>query len=126
MKLWVATVGVCLGWVLFIGTHWFFTAIDFYWYTWWADVVMHTAGGVLIVSTWYVIFYQQVFPRALRWPIFHPLLILAAMVLVWEIFEYLNGLTTTVNYAFDTFCDLTLGFGGGLVVFLLCRSRTIK
>lgn len=126
MKLWSAAIGVCLGWSVFLFAHHFFMSLNFYWYTWWADTLMHAGGGVLIVSTWYVIFHYQIFPRALRLVFFHPLLILLAMVVGWEVFEYVYGLVTPVGYALDTLIDLGLGFGGGLMVFLLCRSGTIR
>jgi hypothetical protein len=126
MKQPIVIVGVCVGWVLFLLSNSFFISTSLYWFDWWPDVLMHIWGGVLIVATWYTIFRNEVFPRALRLPLLHPLLVLLATVVGWEIFEYVIGRSGPPYFWFDTSLDLLFGLGGGLVVFLLCRSRTIK
>lgn len=114
-----------LTWTFFIVVHQVFLYFDFFWYFWWADIILHTWGGGLLVMSWYTIERIQAFPRTMLYKYNHPLLILLVAMIGWEVFEYIFGIANTVDYIFDTILDLITGGVGGIIVFFLCRSRTI-
>lgn len=126
MSLRLEIILLLLAWAAFLATHQVFLYFDFFWLFWWADIVLHTAGGILVVWSWYTIERTMTFPRTMALRFNHPLLVLLVMMIGWEIFEYSFGIANTTNYISDTAQDLLFGSLGGLVAFLLLRSRTIK
>ena len=85
---------------------------------------MHTAGGALVVASWFAVDRINVFPRLMRLWHTHPLLVLLAMMVGWEVFEYVFGMVNINNYVTDTVQDFIFGSLGGLVVYFLNKSRT--
>ena len=49
----VAPVTLTLLWILFLTVHYFSVYLSAYEAIWWLDILMHTWGGFMIVSTWY-------------------------------------------------------------------------
>lgn len=113
-------------WMLFLVTHQVFLYLDFFWLFWWADILLHTAGGVLVVLSWFTIERTMTFPRTMAFKYNHPLLLLVVMMIGWEVFEYVFGIANTTNYVSDTIQDFIFGGLGGLVAFFITKSRTIK
>jgi hypothetical protein len=113
------------GWLVLIGVHFAGVYFSFYEVTWWLDIFMHTLGGFLVVTSWYQVKSLNAFPAAMSYWWFQPLIILIVMMVVWELFELSFGLIAKHDYLIDTAADFFNGFSGGLVSFLLFRSRTI-
>jgi len=125
MKI-ISSVALLVLWVLFLSTHYVSVYSASYEATWWLDILMHTWGGFLVVTTWYLVNSLQAFPFLMSRLWLHPLVILVVAMVVWELFELRFGLVTPFNYLADTAYDFLTGFSGGLVSFLLFRCRTIK
>lgn len=126
MSLRLEIILLLLAWALFIATHQFFLYFNLFWYFWWADILMHTWGGAMVVMSWYTIERTMTFPRTMALKYNHPLLVLTFMMIGWEIFEYMFKISNTTNYVFDTILDFITGAIGGLIVFYVIRSRTIR
>ena len=114
---------ILLAWVAFIATYQVFLSLDLFWLFWWADIFMHTAGGALVVASWFAVDRINVFPRLMRLWHTHPLLVLLAMMVGWEVFEYVFGMVNINNYVTDTVQDFIFGSLGGLVVYFLNKSH---
>jgi hypothetical protein len=84
------------------------------------DVPVHFLGGISAALLFLFIYLIITKARSSEWNerevaltiIFGTL----AIGIGWEIFEYLAGLTTELNYARDTLLDLTMDVMGSLVV----------
>jgi hypothetical protein len=87
---------------------------------------MHSWGGVLVVVTSYLINRAHLFPRYSRQFFSHPVLVLLAFVVVWEIFRYAIASRLPTDYVFDTMVDLICGLFGGLLAYFFLSSRTIR
>ena len=109
---------------LFATAHAFAVYASLYWYHWWFDVVMHFWGGVLIALGLYAL---STFSRWQFRPTLTMLLwTLLAVTLLWEAFEFWAGLWQPATYLADTIQDILVGFGGGLVAYLVLRRYTIE
>lgn len=90
-------------------------ALEFYWYWtyWWLDIVMHTAGGIVIG----IIVATYVSPRVLR--------IIGLTLLVgvlWEVFEYVLGISQAEpNFQVDSMLDLTMDTVGACLAYGMMR-----
>lgn len=113
-------------WVAFVAIHMSAVYSSLYWYIWWLDILMHAWGGFMIITSWYLVESLGVFKPLMSSWWFHSLLVLCVIMIGWELFEFRFGLISQYNYISDTIHDFLNGFGGGLVSFLLFRSRTIK
>lgn len=122
----IASVALSLFWVLFLVVHYVGVYVSAYSAIWWLDIIMHTAGGFLVVTTLYQVRVLKAFPYLLSQWWLQPLVVLSAAMIVWELFEYKYGLVTEVRYLADTGYDILCGFSGGLTSFLIFPSRTIK
>jgi hypothetical protein len=94
--------------------YWLGLAKFLFWYHPWFDVPVHLAGG-LTIGLWAV---TLAWPRGYsRYQTFFLVILFALTVgLVWEIFEYVNGITAgEAGYWLDTFKDLGDDVGGALV-----------
>jgi hypothetical protein len=113
-------------WFLFLVVEYVSVYFDLFWYFWWLDIVMHTYGGALIVTSWFMVKALGAFPKLVGDHDRRSLLILILVIIGWELYEYQFRLITPVDYALDTGLDLAIGFAGGLASFLIFRSRTIE
>ncbi len=113
-------------WVLFIVINYYGVYLSLYGYIWWLDIMMHTWGGFMVVTTWYLVKSLNVFPRALNNLWLQPLVVLWVMMIVWELFEFHFGLINEFGYISDTIYDFINGFVGGLASVLIFRFSTIK
>lgn len=109
---------------LFAAAHWFFLRTYLYWEYDHLDIFMHLWGGGLVMAVWYGFASFLPVRMARSWKL--PLTMLCAAIILWEIFKYAIGGIVMDNYAIDTVIDVFAGLGGGLVVFLVQRSRTIR
>jgi len=94
-----------------------------YWLWWWADIVMHFLGGLLVSGfvLWWIRFEV---PERLRQrlPIFFTaLIVIIGVGISWEIFEYLTNSYSAVNYTLDTAMDLVMNIVGMMVAYLVFR-----
>jgi hypothetical protein len=126
MKRLVPMLLILLGWGTFIAINVFSVYYSLYYYLWWLDIFMHTYGGFLLVFSWFLVKRVGAFKWLMTRPWFQPLLILWVVMIVWELFEFRFGLITQYGYVTDTLTDFFNGFAGGLLAFLLNRSRTIQ
>ncbi len=119
--------GFILGflWSGFIVLHWFFTVSHLYWYYDNLDILMHTSGGFLVIASWFYLHNKPWFENYLNRPIFHPLIILAVLVIGWEIHQLLSGKPIKDDYFMDTTLDMIIGLVSGLIAFKWFSSRTI-
>lgn len=115
-----------LSWVVFVAAHAVFVYFFLYWYVSLLDIVMHVGGGALLVATWYTIARAGLFASLLSRPVFHPLCVLIAAIVIWEIFKYAIGSVVAEEYLLDTVIDVVAGLSGGVAAFLVYRSRTIE
>ncbi len=120
------TIFIFFSWALFALAHGYFVAHSSYWYIEWLGLLMHTWGGLLLILSWYFIRKVGLFPAFFRYKLVHPLLFLVAAMVGWEVFKYAIGSIVSDKYVLDTILDLTFGALGGLIGFLLFRSRTMK
>lgn len=118
---------------IFAAFHFVATVSYFYWIYWWSDVVMHFFAGVCGALTTYAVLFdsgwwelwQKEFPQI--WT--RVLIALISVMIVgvlWEVFEYANGLTDSVEgYTLDVINDLIADAMGAILV-LLVLKRFLK
>lgn len=118
-------INLTLAWLAFILTHVLFEKTWAYWHYLWLDIPMHLWGGLLVVTTWFYLQDNKKFAFLAQQKIFHPLVILVVMMVLWEIYRYLVGDIVNVNYVSDTILDLVSGTIGGIIAYYRFSSRTI-
>lgn len=84
-----------------------------YWRYEWFDVFMHFLGG-LAIGAFLVGFLVRCRPLLY-------LVLFYALVVGWEVFEYLFGIPRASNYAFDTALDLLMDTFGAAVAYGAAR-----
>jgi uncharacterized BrkB/YihY/UPF0761 family membrane protein len=89
-----------------------------YWKYWWFDILMHIAGGyvilLLIIIGWerYLRAHSGSLKRAIITALFGVLLVAVG----WEVFEYKAGVTfLDDNYYVDTALDIFMGVLGAIL-----------
>jgi hypothetical protein len=104
-------------------------ALTFHWFfqVWWADVVLHFMGGVLValIAIWKAFFsgwFRRIKPTPIAFFVV-PLVSVLVVALGWEAFEYLNHFPREANYRFDTFEDLLMAVLGMLLVHSYATMR---
>lgn len=97
-----------------------------YWQIWWFDVPMHFLGGLIIgaIALWIVAYEVPVGvrPRVNRLAV----AILSTLIvgIMWEIFEYLSGITKgDVGYWQDSVHDVFVDIAGGLAAYLALKDH---
>lgn len=85
-----------------------------YWRYPWFDTPMHFLGGLAVG-----LFLAGVLGRRFK-PLWF-LMVLVAVFIGWEVFEYIIGTDRESNYVFDTALDLLMDTVGGLVPYTLAR-----
>ena len=95
-----------------------------YWEWWWADIVMHFLGGLLIASgvLWWLHFEIPVGLRSQVPKFLTALLAIIVVGVAWEVFEYVTGMYNAVNYTLDVTLDLVTNVGGMLFAYLLFKK----
>src|SRR5437660_1724684 len=97
---------------------WLGAVKSFYWFYPWFDIFVHIVGG-LTIGLW---------GAAIAWPrsytrfqaFFFILLLAIGIGSVWEIFEYMSGITAgEIGYWADTLKDLGDDMLGGLLAWVL-------
>ena len=94
-----------------------------YWLWWWADVVMHFLGGLLVSGfvLWWIRFEVPVHLRK-RLPVFlTAFAVIVGVGVSWEIFEYVTNSYASANYTLDTTFDLAMNIVGMLFAYLIFR-----
>ncbi len=109
---------------LFALAHWVFLETYLYWEYDHLDIFMHVWGGGLIMAVWYTLSPLLRIRQSRSGTL--SALILGGGIIAWEVFKYAIGGIVMDNYVADTFVDVLAGLWGGLVVFLIQRSRTIR
>lgn len=85
-----------------------------YWRFWWYDIGMHALGGAVFGAIALVLGL-----RGIRFWLF-----LLGIVLGWEVFEYVNNISTAQpNFLFDTGLDIVMGLVGALVPHTISRPK---
>jgi len=115
--------------VLLAVVHFIAVTFYFYWIFWWFDNLSHFLAGFSLGFFSLYIFYESgLLGNKLSLPQIIFLSFISVMVLggVWEIFEYLNGLTeSTEEYSLDVIHDL-LADALGAILALLVAKRFLK
>lgn len=102
----------------------------FYWIYWWYDIVLHfivpMAGGFGIY--WGIFRSGLIFRRTFSGTLVPFTIVFScvmAVVIGWEMFEYINGMTdSTEGYRLDTINDLIFGgIGGALPTLIVLRKK---
>lgn len=115
-----------------VGGSMYFLAIvfSFYWLYWWYDVVMHFLVGLTggLGLFWGLFDSGLIFrgrPHSKAASVITILICVMVVGVAWEIFEYKNGLTYSVEgYGQDTANDLVLdGCGAFLAALLVTRKK---
>ena len=106
---------------LFVGAHVVAMHFSFYWYFWWADIVMHSWGGVLVGLGVHVLASLSSVPVRATLPWVVTALLVAT--LSWEVFERSFGLFNPDGYLLDTSIDILLGFTGGILAHLFLSRK---
>ncbi len=114
-----------------IGVSLFFlsNAFYFYWLYWWFDVLMHFlvpfTGGLGLYWGFFhsgLIFQGEWLGRSLS--VVLVFLAVGAVVIGWEIFEYMNKFTqSTEGYYLDTINDVLIGGAAGLLAALVASYK---
>ncbi|MCA9367331.1 hypothetical protein KC887_03680 [Candidatus Kaiserbacteria bacterium] len=97
----------------FLGAHITANKLALYWYFWWADIIMHFWGGLLIGLGVHILASLPSLPIRATLPWL--LTILFVVTFSWEGFERYFGLYNPDGYVLDTIMDIALGFTGGLL-----------
>lgn len=85
-----------------------------YWRYWWYDIIMHALGG----ASFGAIALALRLPGLLYW------LFILLVVLGWEVFEYVNGISLNQpDLLLDTGMDILIGFAGAWIPYAFMRSR---
>ena len=115
--------------VLLAVAHFIAAAFYLYWIFWWFDNLSHFLAGFSLGFFSLYIFYESgLLGNKLSLPQIIFLSFISGMVLggVWEIFEYVNGLTeSTEGYSLDVIHDL-LSDALGAILALLVAKRFLK
>lgn len=100
--------------IVLLSAHLYALAHYTYWYLPWFDVPMHIFGGAALGSC------ILAFGTTRRTSTY--LLCMVAVVLGWEVFEYIGSISTgQANYWHDTATDMINGVAGSLVPLLIAR-----
>ena len=94
-----------------------------YWFIWWFDMPLHFLGGLCVgfFSMWISSLFLALKSKKNLKKILLSAIFGALFVgLLWELFEYVNGITynTIGSYKLDTIKDLILDMFGGYVSYL--------
>ena len=119
MNPFVSGTSILLFWSLFVTAHLYFLQQFSYWHLVWLDTLMHILGGVLLLTSWYYLKNNKIFPKLLSSSKYKPLVFFAIIIVGWEIFKYLIAQSVQANYICDTVIDLAAGLFGGLATFFL-------
>lgn len=85
-----------------------------YWKVWWFDLLVHFLAGALS-SLFFIWIFRKKIGKTVPTIHFLSALFTLGVGLVWEVFEYLTGLTfSSSSYALDTSLDILFTFFGGL------------
>ncbi|PCI28059.1 hypothetical protein COB55_04575 [Candidatus Wolfebacteria bacterium] len=124
------TTNRILGEVLFLSgllfiLHSLASKFFWYWHYWWFDIVMHLLGGFILglLFTWFII-RVGVSWRKRVW-FYIVALIVLAITIWWEIFEYVNDMVREINYISDTTIDIMLGVLGASLAYMFIRKKMI-
>ncbi len=117
----IAVLGLLIALLHFLANMFFL-----YWAWWWFDIFMHFLGGLFVgLSILWLVAYEV--PIGIR-PFIPQFLTVVLGVffvgLVWELFEYLTGLHTALNYTRDTVFDLAMDIVGALSAYVLFSRFT--
>lgn len=93
--------------------HSFALATYLYWQYVWLDVPVHLLGG-LTLGMVFIGIETRFRPIAF-------VLFMAAVIIGWEVFEYMIGTPREANFIFDTSLDVLMGALGGTLAYLLAR-----
>jgi len=99
------------------------SAYYLYWVWWWADIVMHFLGGLLIGGAvlWWI---RYEIPMSIRMhlPVFlTTFLAVVSVGVLWELFELFTDSYSAINYTVDTASDLGMDVVGMLVAYGLFK-----
>lgn len=86
-----------------------------YWSIWWFDIVVHLLAGAL-TSIFFLWIFRKFFSRK-KFPsfIFLSVIFSLTVALLWEVFEFMTGITfSSSNYVLDTSLDVLMTVVGGL------------
>lgn len=93
-----------------------------YWFIWWFDMPLHFLGGLCVgfFSMWVVSMFVKLIQSNNKKILVSAILGALFVGLMWEWFEYVNGITynTVGSYKLDTIKDLILDCLGGYVSYL--------
>lgn len=82
-----------------------------YWRYWWYDIGMHALGGAVFGAIALLLGLRT---RVRFWAF------LLLIVVGWEVFEYVNGISTAQpNFLFDTGLDIVVGLAGALIPYAI-------
>ena len=104
---------------LFALTHTFATMTALYWYYSWFDIIMHFWGGLLIVLGVHALMRLRFPVRTNKRTIFSVALIL---MLSWELFEYLLGLSSIAGQLNDIVKDIIVGSLGVIIGYIALKT----
>ena len=105
-----------LGLVVLLGLmNYMAISLYLYWTIWWFDNVMHFLGGL---SLGFVVLYAFYDSKA----VFSCFILVMMLGGVWEVFEYVNGLTiSTESYPLDVVHDLIADALGAISAILITK-----
>ncbi len=97
-----------------------FSALRFYlyWSIWWFDILLHFLAGAWVsaIALWCAFYANLQIGK--RHPVWFTIIGTLFVGILWEIYEYIFGMTmvTHESYVFDTALDLGMDFFGCLAV----------
>jgi len=101
----------------------FFTGLEFdlFFSVWWLDILMHFLGGVW--AGYAVIWVSR--RIGLRLSFMHIVILVLAIGVAWELFEYMNDLTYSsfMSYPKDTVKDIVVDVVGGIAAYRSISKR---
>ncbi len=95
----------------------------FYWTIWWMDIVNHFIGGMVV--TFFFALFPFVRKGSLKQTFFNFLFIIVTVGVLWEVFEFVFGLTNTteIGYTKDTIIDMIMDTLGMVVAYFYLTKK---
>ncbi len=103
------------------GVHQLALSFYLYWVYPWFDIPMHFLGGAIIALGSQTPLFEKVAHLKVR-NVASVIVIVLAIGLLWEVFEWKFVIVDREGYALDTFYDIIFDSAGGLIGFWIASS----
>lgn len=108
--------------IFIAGLHYLALLLELYWRYWWFDCLVHTLGGIFIISLTFTLIQLRFLPTKYYQPTYLKRLVLT-IIIAWEVFGVIliGGFKT--GFLLDTTLDILFGLLGATIGFYLLKSK---